>query len=200
MFTGMKFSGKLTKSLSGLEANYHNYDVAVASVSAASVGWHIAHSMLVMQSVVKALANSDPANYRPRFSVWKPIILVSGYIPRGRVQSPERVRPKTFDDPVLLQQEIATTKLLMHKLDELPANAYFEHPLFGHLNLRTAVRFMEVHTRHHQKIIDEIMKAVSIDEMPAHPKSNYAVPGLYFYDNEVVAIAQALKPSSIPLR
>ena len=43
---------------------------------------------------------------------------------------------------------------------------------------------------------DEQRNVISLEEKPEHPKSNYAIPGLYFYDNEIISIAKNIKPSN----
>jgi glucose-1-phosphate thymidylyltransferase len=60
--------------------------------------------------------------------------------------------------------------------------------IFGYL-VRDAARYGVVE-------FDDQNNVVSIEEKPAKPKSKYAVPGLYFYDNEIVSIAQEIKPSA----
>jgi glucose-1-phosphate thymidylyltransferase len=83
-------------------------------------------------------------------------------------------------------------------------NIYYGHDLEPQLRAASAriegATVFAYHVKDPQRYgvveFDANRRAVSIDEKPAHPKSNYAVTGLYFYDNQVCDIAAAIKPSA----
>jgi glucose-1-phosphate thymidylyltransferase len=83
-------------------------------------------------------------------------------------------------------------------------NIFYGHDLVGLLNNANArtqgasVFAYHVHDPERYGVVafDEAQRAVSIEEKPAHPKSHYAVTGLYFYDHQVCDIAAAIQPSA----
>lgn len=127
------------------------------SVSQASVGWHIAHALLVIDKTVESLAISQAADYKSKFSLWKMLVLLSGKIPRGRAKSPQKVMPEKDISQLTLKQQMAGVKNQILRLNSLPAYTFFRHPIFGDLKLKTSKKFLRIHTRHHLAIINDIL-------------------------------------------
>jgi hypothetical protein len=149
---------KLYTFLDELEGSIPHQSFTVTGVSSASVGWHIEHSLLVLDTSVKALHKSNPAEYKSAFSFWKTVTFLAGRFPRGRGKAPQVVQPTTDINEASLINHLMETKARINGLSSLTNRHFMKHPYFGHLKRSEAMRFMELHTAHHLKIIRDILK------------------------------------------
>ncbi len=105
---------------------------------------------------MEALAKSNKEEYKWKFSLSRIIIMATKRIPRGRAKSPKSVRPQTDIHKESLSLHLKLTRDNLKQLEHLDYGQYFDHPYFGHLKLKQAIRFLEIHTLHHLKIIRDI--------------------------------------------
>ncbi len=147
---------KLTAQLSEIEQHLPAFATINSRVSQVSAGWHLSHCMLTLTRIIETIAASDPAGYKRIFSFSRLIVFTSNNIPRGKGRAPKTVLPTDISEAAL-QNQLQELGKLVAKLDGLNPNQYFAHPYFGDLKLKQATRFMEIHTRHHLKIVREIL-------------------------------------------
>jgi hypothetical protein len=148
---------KLEQLISELESNIAHHELTVPHVSAGSVGWHIEHSLLVLNTVIGALAKSDPLNYKRRFDIRRTTVMLLGRIPRGKIRAPKAVQPSTEFNKDSLQQHVHQTRENLKTLGQLSAGHYFTHPFLGDFKLGPAIKFITIHTKHHYHIIQDIV-------------------------------------------
>ena len=147
---------KLYTLLTELEKSIPHQALLNPQVSQVPVGWHIEHSLLVLNAIVSGLKKSRPAAYKPTFDWRRQVVLVLGVIPRGKIKAPAAVRPVETFNAASLQQHLYTTKANLESIGQLSPDHFFTHPFLGDFKLIPAVKFMQVHTRHHLKIIRDI--------------------------------------------
>lgn len=150
---------KLHAELQNLKQHINQCQVQKSEVSKGSVGWHIAHSLLVCDSIAKALAKSNPVEYRAKFSILKWVTFTFKALPQGVAKAPERVTPRTEPNSAELETQFQNTLESIKSINALPEKAFFSHPVFGAINRNKATTFLEVHTHHHIKIIANILKS-----------------------------------------
>ncbi len=150
---------KISPLIAQLEAKITLFEQQDPSISQENIGWHIAHSLLVCTQIVRALSASDPKLYHWKFNAKYWYLRIKNSIPRGVGRAPKSVQPRDIIDIESLKSQIALSKLSMETLKTLPKNSFFEHPYLGALNLKNTLWFLELHTNHHLKIIDDIAKS-----------------------------------------
>ncbi len=150
---------QLLKLLTQLEGHIPDYKKINATVSQSTVGWQVEHSLLVVNGVINELKKSNPEDYRWKFNKIRLLLQIINKIPRGKAKAPKSVKPmdSTSMDGLILNIELAKKQVI--DLEKLPAKSHFTHPLFGDLKLKSALWFLKLHTKHHLKIIEDILKS-----------------------------------------
>jgi hypothetical protein len=149
---------KLEILINQLEAKIPLYRQVMPEVSQGSVGWHVEHCLLTVNGILAALAKSNPADYKWTFNFTRLLVFTMGKIPRGRAKSPKVVQPKENILENDLRIHLSETKVKIKDLDAISDDAFFNHPYFGNLKRKQAMRFLEIHTNHHLEIINDIVK------------------------------------------
>lgn len=148
----------LNKLVNELESNIGFTDKVNSSVSNASVGWHIEHSLKVITQIIDAIEKSDPKEYKWRFNFGRTLVFSFNKIPRGKGKAPKTVIPEGNITNETLKHHVQKTRFVIKKIESLDPNHYFKHPYFGNLNLKPTKKFLGIHTGHHLKIINDIIK------------------------------------------
>lgn len=146
----------LEKLLADVENYLPFYEKQVEGISKSPIGWHIEHLLLTLDRVIERLSQTNKQNYKWKFNLSRLVIMTTGRIPRGRAKSPSSVRPQTDINQESLSSHLKLTRDKLKQLKQLDRGQYFEHPYFGHIKLKQAIRFLEIHTTHHLHIIKDI--------------------------------------------
>ncbi|MEL7342597.1 MAG: DUF1569 domain-containing protein [Bacteroidota bacterium] len=152
-----RIRSRLEDKLVDIESLIAQRDALDTTVSQAPVAWHLDHSLKVINNIFTALSDSDPDQRKSNFNFTRSVVFISGTIPRGVAQSPKSVRPPEVILTEDIRTQISQVRSNLQAFSTLPERANFEHPVFGNLNRKKTLRFLEIHTEHHLKIIRDIL-------------------------------------------
>lgn len=141
-----------------IESHLKDIDIVNPKVSSSSIGWQIDHSLKVINSIYNALAASNPSDTKKTLTFIGRILLMLNYIPRGKGKSPKHVLPPEMIKIDDLKKQLTQAKTNIAAIPQLNKEAHFLHPYFGTMRRDTALKFIKMHTKHHLKIVKDILK------------------------------------------
>jgi hypothetical protein len=141
-----------------LENHVPNLEKTNPNVSISTVGWQIDHCLLVINGIISQLEISNPTAFQPKWNFPMLMVFTTGKIPRGKAKAPKVVMPIQVATQNELKAKLEVAKNNVLKLDSFSENQFFNHPFFKDLNVKQTKRFLMIHTKHHLKIIEDILK------------------------------------------
>lgn len=151
-------SALLNEQFDSIEKLIEKRELIDTTVSKANVAWHLDHMLKVINNLYDTLQLSDTNNYEWSFNLTRSIVFTTGTIPRGRAKSSESVTPPKVILVNALEEQLKEAKSKMEKINQLHENASFNHPVFERLDRDQSIRFIEIHTNHHLKIVADIIE------------------------------------------
>ena len=149
---------QLKKQLSELESYSDKLDFQNTAISQSTIGWQIDHTLKVVIGIVSVMQSSNPDDYKWKFNKYRTIVFWKNKIPRGKVKAPKSVQTYEIITPKDLASQFETSKIQIENFELLNQNSNFKHPFLGQLNIKLAVKFLQIHTEHHLQIIRDILK------------------------------------------
>lgn len=141
-----------------LEDHISYFEKTNPKVSNSTVGWQIDHCLLVINGIIGQIEISDPSKFKPKWTFPKFMVFTTGKIPRGKAKAPKVVIPTQVATQEELIAKLTAAKNNVLKLDTFSENQFFNHPFFKDLNVKQTKKFLTIHTKHHLKIIEDILK------------------------------------------
>lgn len=148
----------IDKSILEIEKLLPFLEIGNHKVSKAGIAWHIDHSLKVINSVCDDLKKVKSTKIKPTHSFIKSYVFLTGNIPRGKAKAPKQVVSTDNIIKETVEEQLILAKNNLTDMKKLPTKNYFSHPYFGMLSLKKSLRFLEIHTNHHLKIVNDILK------------------------------------------
>ncbi|WP_298531243.1 DUF1569 domain-containing protein [uncultured Algibacter sp.] len=147
----------LIKLLSAIETNIPHFEKRNSSVSQVTIGWHLNHTLKVINRVTAILIKTNPEKYKKKFNLMRATLFPLCYIPRGKAKAPKVVIPSKIITKEDIINQLQEAKIQIEKTKSLPKKSHFIHHIFGMLSKKQTLYFLEMHTKHHLKIVNDIL-------------------------------------------
>ena len=148
----------LNKYLNEIEKVIPFKDKRNSNISKSDVGWQLDHTLKVMNAVSSVLIKTNPNKYKRDFNFMRMVLFPINYIPRGSAKAPKVVLPPEIISEGSLKDQLQMAKQNIKLLEPLPKNSHFIHHVFGMLSKRQTLYFLGMHTKHHLKIVRDILR------------------------------------------